>query len=65
MLIINVKDGESIDRALKKYKHKFIRTGVMKELRNRKHFTKPSVARRNERLKAAYRNQKSMELFDN
>ncbi|TVQ50804.1 MAG: 30S ribosomal protein S21 [Saprospirales bacterium] len=55
MLIIDVKDGESIDRALKKYKRKFERSGVLKELRRRKHFTKPSVARRNEVLKAAYR----------
>jgi small subunit ribosomal protein S21 len=55
MLIIDVKDGESIDRALKKYKRKFERSGVLKELRRRKHFVKPSVARRNEVLKAAYR----------
>jgi small subunit ribosomal protein S21 len=55
MLIIDVKDGESIDRALKKYKRKFERAGILKELRRRKHFTKPSVKRRNEVLKAVYR----------
>ncbi len=58
MLIIDVKDGESIDRALKKYKRKFERSGVLKELRNRKHFTKPSVERRKELLKAEYKNEK-------
>ena len=58
MLIIDVKDGESIDRALKKYKRKFERSGVLKEVRRRKHFIKPSVARRNVVLKAAYREQK-------
>ncbi|TVR82828.1 MAG: 30S ribosomal protein S21 [Saprospirales bacterium] len=58
MLIIDVKDGESIDRALKKYKRKFDRSGVLKELRKRKHFTKPSVKRRNEVLKAAYKQDK-------
>jgi small subunit ribosomal protein S21 len=58
MLIIDVKDGESIDRALKKYKRKFDRSGVLKEIRRRKHFTKPSVERRTELLKAEYRLQK-------
>jgi small subunit ribosomal protein S21 len=58
MLIIDVKEGESIDRALKNYKRKFQRCGVLKELRNRKHFTKPSVKRRNEILKAEYRQHK-------
>lgn len=55
MLIIDVKDGESIEKALKKYKRKFDKSGVVKELRRRKHFTKPSVTRRNEMLKAAYK----------
>jgi small subunit ribosomal protein S21 len=54
MLIIPVKEGESIERALKKFKKKFDRTGVMKELRARKQFTKPSVLNRTEKLKAAY-----------
>ena len=58
MLIIDVKDGESIDRALKKYKRKFERSGVLKEIRKRKHFTKPSIERRNELLKAEYRLKK-------
>jgi small subunit ribosomal protein S21 len=58
MLIIDVKDGESIDRALKKYKRKFERSGVLKEIRKRKHYTKPSVERRNELLKAEYRLKK-------
>lgn len=55
MLIIDVKDNESIDRALKKYKRKFERSGVLKEIRQRKHYTKPSIKRRNEVLKAAYK----------
>lgn len=57
MLIIDVKDSESIDRALKKYKRKFERAGVMKELRRRKQFSKPSVVRRNEVLKAVYKDK--------
>ncbi len=54
MLIIPVKEGENIDRALKRYKRKFDRTKVMKELRNRKQFTKPSVANRAQKIKASY-----------
>lgn len=54
MLIIPVKEGENIDRALKKYKKKFERTKVLRELRRRKQYTKPSVVRREEVLKAEY-----------
>ena len=43
MLIVQVKDGESIDRALKRYKRKYDKTGVVKQLRSRQQFTKPSV----------------------
>jgi len=58
MLIINVKEEESIDRALKRYKRKVNSTRIIRELRNRKHFVKPSVARRNEVLSAEYRLKK-------
>lgn len=58
MLVIDVKEEESIDRALKRYKRKFQSTGTLKELRNRKHFTKPSVVKRNQILGAEYRQEK-------
>lgn len=58
MLIINVKEEESIDRALRRYKRKVNSTRVIRELRNRKHFIKPSVKRRNQVLSAAYRLEK-------
>ena len=54
MIVIPVKEGETIDRALKKFKRKFEKTGVVKELRTRQAFTKPSVVRRREIIKAAY-----------
>lgn len=57
MLIIPVKDGENIERALKKYKKKFDRTKVLRELRKRKTYIKPTVERRTEKLKAIYRDQ--------
>ena len=59
MLVINVTESESIDKALKKYKRKFERSGTLKELRRRKNFTKPSVERRFEVLKAVYKEQDS------
>lgn len=54
MLIIPVKEGENIDRALKRFKRKFDRTGTMRQLRKRQQFTKPSVERRQQVLKAQY-----------
>jgi small subunit ribosomal protein S21 len=55
MLIINVKENESIDKALKRFKKKFEKTGILKELRARTSFEKPSVRRRGEVIRAAYR----------
>jgi len=55
MLIIPVKEGENIERALKKYKKKFDKTKVMLELRSRKEFVKPSVINRQGNIKAAYK----------
>ncbi len=54
MIIIPVKEGENIDRALKKFKRKFEKTGVVRELRNRQAYIKPSVRRREEVKKAVY-----------
>tara|TARA_B100000780_G_C21073831_1_gene432206 strand:+ start:815 stop:1003 length:189 start_codon:yes stop_codon:yes gene_type:complete len=55
MLIIPVKEGDSIERALKKYKKKYERTGVMRELRDRQKYTKPSIVNREQKLKAIYK----------
>ena len=46
MIIVPVKEGENIERALKKFKRKFEKTGVVKELRSRQQFNKPSVLKR-------------------
>lgn len=54
MLIIPVKEGENIERALKRFKKKFERTGTMRQLRARQHFTKKSVEDRKQLLKARY-----------
>ena len=55
MLTVTVKEAENLDKALKKFKKKFERTGVVKELRKRQQFTKPSVERRFEVRKAVYK----------
>ncbi|PKQ44814.1 30S ribosomal protein S21 [Confluentibacter flavum] len=54
MLIIPIKEGENIDRALKRFKRKFDKTGVKRQLQTRKQFTKPSVERRAQIQKAQY-----------
>jgi small subunit ribosomal protein S21 len=55
MIIVPIKENESIDKALKKFKKKFERTGVIRELRRRQTFEKKSVSRRQEVLRARYR----------
>jgi small subunit ribosomal protein S21 len=55
MLLVPIKEGESIEKALKKYKKKFEKTGVVRELRSRSAFTKKSVRRRDVIIKAAYK----------
>ena len=54
MIIVPVKEGENIDRALKKFTRKFVKTGVIRELRTRQAFIKPSVRRREAIKKAVY-----------
>ncbi|MAN50270.1 MAG: 30S ribosomal protein S21 [Flavobacteriales bacterium] len=55
MIIIPVKDGENIDRALKRFKKKFMKTGKMKEVRERKEHIKKSVLLRSQKIRAEYR----------
>ena len=54
MIIVPVKDGESIEKALKKFKRKFEKTGAIRELRARKNFVKPAVKKRIQMQKAIY-----------
>ena len=54
MLIIPIKDGENIDKALKRFKRKFDKTGVKRSLQERKQFVKPSIENRAKILKARY-----------
>ena len=57
MLIIDSKDCENIDKALKKYKKKYEKSRTLNQLRDRQSFTKPSIRRRTQVLKAIYKQQ--------
>lgn len=54
MIIVQVKEGENIEKALKKFKRKFEKTGIIRELRSRQAFEKPSVTNRKKMVKAVY-----------
>ena len=54
MIVVPVKEGENIERALKKFKRKFEKTGVVKELRRRQQFNKPSAVKRLKMERAVY-----------
>jgi len=62
MLIIDTRESESLDKALKKYKKKFEKAGIFKQLKSRQSFTKPSIKRRSEVLKAVYRDEMSRSM---
>jgi small subunit ribosomal protein S21 len=64
MLIIDSKDCENIDKALKKYKKKFEKSKVLLQLRERQSFMKPSVRRRGQILKAIYKQNLASGKFD-
>lgn len=54
MIIVQVKEGDNIEKALKKFKRRFEKTGIVKELRSRQAFEKPSVTNRKKMMKAVY-----------
>ncbi len=54
MIVVPVKEGENIEKALKKFKRKFEKTGIIKELRSRQQFDKPSVIKRLKKERAVY-----------
>ena len=62
MIIVNLKDGESLDKALKRFKKKFEKTGVLRELRSRQAYEKKSVARRNVVKRAVYKQNLNQDI---
>jgi len=63
MIIINVKDGESLDKALKRFKKKFEKTGVLRELRSRQAYEKKSVTRRTIVKRAVYKQNLNIDVI--
>jgi len=64
MIIVPVKEGENIERALKRFKRKFERTGVVKEMRRRQAYKKPSVQDREQMIKAVYKQKLQQKEID-
>lgn len=62
MIIINIKENESIDKALKRFKKKFEKTGVLRELRSRQAYEKRSVTRRTCVKRAVYKQTLNSEI---
>ena len=62
MLIIKVEEKGGIEKALKQYKSKVIKTKQLKELRDRQEFEKPSNKKRTQKLKAIYIQQKFQDM---
>ena len=62
MIIVQIKDNEPLDKTLKKIKKKFEKTGVVKQLRSRKNFEKPSITNRQTRIKAVYKQKMQLGL---
>jgi small subunit ribosomal protein S21 len=60
MIVVQIKEGENLEKSLKAFKKKFDRIGIVKELRARKIYNKPSIVRRQKKLKAVLR-QKYLE----
>lgn len=54
MIVVPIKEGENIEKALKKFKRKYEKTGVVKELRRRQAFQKPSISKRKQKMHAVY-----------
>ena len=63
MIIINVKDGESLDKALKRFKKKFEKTGVLRELRSRQAYEKKSVTHRTMVKRAVYKQNLNIDVI--
>ncbi len=65
MIVVNVKDNDSLDKALKKFKKKFEKIGVVKELRSRQAFEKPCITKRMQKIRASYKQKMQEAYFEN
>lgn len=65
MLIVQIKEGDTLEKALKKFKKKFEKTGILRELRNRQAYIKPSVRRKEILKRARFRQKLEQGLLEN
>ena len=61
MIGIIVQENEPIDRAIKRFKKKYERSGILKEFKKRSYFTKPSIKKRMKKMKAIRRSKRTSE----
>jgi len=57
---IIIQENENIDRAIRRFKKKYERSGILKEVKKRAYFTKPSVKKRMAKIKAVRRAQRTL-----
>jgi ribosomal protein S21 len=62
MITIDVKKSGGLDRALKTYKYKINKTGIINELHERQEFVKDSIKKRKLLIKAKFKEKKEQEL---
>ena len=60
MAIVKVEEGESIDRALKRFKRECERDGILREWKRRAYYEKPATQRKNKKKAAERRRMKKM-----
>lgn len=60
MIGVTIQTNENIDRALRRFKKKYERSGILREFKKRTAFTKPSIEKRMARLKAARRQHRAI-----
>jgi small subunit ribosomal protein S21 len=64
MIKIIIGKGESLEKALKRYKHKVIKTKQIEELRARQEFVKKTTLKREQLKKAKYKQQIAQKNID-
>ncbi|NOZ08782.1 MAG: 30S ribosomal protein S21 [FCB group bacterium] len=60
MIIVNVNGNEPFERALKRFKNKFIKAGVLRDIKKRAYYLKPSEAKRIAAQKSAKNRRRNM-----
>lgn len=65
MIKVLIQDNESVDKALKRFKKKYEKSGILKEFRRRQYFVKPSVEKKMLKERAIRKNKRIMDEENN